>query len=99
MASVQELLDQQAQLLPEQSEHLIRQLVDHNRQLAKKQKGSTRKRALTGAEVSERQQKAMTRAQTRAKAVLKGKARAGKEMPRRQTRSQKVAELLRDQQM
>jgi hypothetical protein len=35
----------------------------------KKKKGSTRKRALTGAEASECQQKALTRAQKRAKAA------------------------------
>jgi hypothetical protein len=35
----------------------------------KKQKGNTRKRVLTSAEVSERQQKAITRAQTRAKMI------------------------------
>ena len=62
---------------------------------ARKQKGSTRKRALTGAEVSERQQKAMTRAQTRAQAMQKEKM-AQKETPvtavSRRTRSQRVTE-------
>ncbi|KAI9856973.1 MAG: hypothetical protein M1813_008689 [Trichoglossum hirsutum] len=62
---------------------------------ARKQKGSTRKRALTGAEASERQQKAMTRAQTRAQAVQKEKA-AQKDKPviavSRRTRSQRVTE-------
>jgi hypothetical protein len=129
MASVQHLLDQQVQLLPEQSERLMRQVVDHNKQLvaqahamrvmdqdvpaelpsalpsnlslqAKKQKGNTRKRALTGAEVSERQQKAMTRAQTRAKAIQEARAKRGKERaPKMQTRSQKMAALLQDQQV
>src|SRR5262245_31613141 len=41
---------------------------------AGKQKGSTRKQALTGVEVSECWQKAMTRAQTRAQAIEKEKA-------------------------
>ena len=62
---------------------------------ARKQKGSTRKRALTGAEVSERQQKAMTRAQTRAQAMQKEEM-AQKEKPAaavsRRTRSQRVTE-------
>jgi hypothetical protein len=40
---------------------------------ARKQKGSIRKRALTGAEVSKRRQKAMTRAQTRVQAMQKEK--------------------------
>ena len=132
MASVQNLFDQQAQLLPEQSEHLMRQLVDHNRQLvseahamraidqdipaklppflpsnlslqAKKQKGSTRKRAITSAEVSKHQQKAMTRAQIRAKIVqgVAQIARAGERgkeaAPKMQTHSQKAAALLQDQ--
>ncbi|KAI9768539.1 MAG: hypothetical protein M1839_004006, partial [Geoglossum umbratile] len=59
---------------------------------ARKQKGSTRKRALTGAEVSERQQKAMTRAQTRAQALQKGKVVQGGgsvTAVSRRTRSQK----------
>ena len=77
---------------------------------AKKQKKSTRKQALTGAEVSERQQKAMTRAQARAKAVqgvqaagvgaVVGAGRKGKEAaPRMQTRSQRAVALLQDQQV
>ena len=61
----------------------------------RKQKGSTRKRALTGAEVSERQQKAMSRAQTRAQAMQK-EGMAQKEKPvtaaSRRTRSQRVIE-------
>ena len=84
MESVHYLLQHQSQLLPEQSERLMRQMVDNNNQIlaevhalkardqqlpaelppplppnlslqAKKQKGNTRKRALTGAEVSEHQ--------------------------------------------
>ncbi|KAI9763423.1 MAG: hypothetical protein M1839_006450 [Geoglossum umbratile] len=58
----------------------------------KKQKRSTRKRALTGAEASDRQQKAMTRAQTRAKAVQIATA-----LRKMQTRNQKVVALLADQ--
>ena len=82
MESVHHLLQHQSQLLPEQSERLMRQMVDNNTQIlteahalragnqqlpaelppslppnlslqAKKQKGNTRKRALTDAEVSE----------------------------------------------
>ena len=66
---------------------------------AKKQKGNTRKRALTGAEVSEHQQKAMTRAQTRAMAVKESKKTKCRVavIPKRQTRSQKAAGLLQDQ--
>ena len=69
---------------------------------AKKKKGSTRKRALTGAEASERQQKAMTRAQKRARVAQE--AQRAKEAqgvpvtpPRRQTRAQKAATMLAEQ--
>ena len=129
MESIQHLLDQQSQLLPEQSERLMRQVVDSNNQIlaevhalktrnqqsppmlppplpptlslqARKQKGSTRKRALTGAEASERAQKAMTRAQTRAKVVQAAESAQKKRTvtaSKRQTRSQRVAELLENQ--
>jgi hypothetical protein len=125
MESVQHLLEHQSQLLPEQSERLMRRMVNNNNQILaevhalkdrdeqipaelppplpsnlslqlKKQKGNTRKRALTGAEVSERQQKAMTRAQTRAK-VIREAQHAQKEtavMSRRCTRSQKAIDIL-----
>ena len=72
---------------------------------AKKQKGSTRKQALTGAEVSEHQQKAMTRARARVKAIQGAQitgmeGRKSKETASKmQTRSQKAAALLRDQHM
>ncbi|KAI9765010.1 MAG: hypothetical protein M1839_005681 [Geoglossum umbratile] len=95
MESFENLLEQQSGLSSEQSEHLMRKMVKSNNQLLaemKKQKGSTRKRALTGAEASDRQQKAMTRAQTRAKAAQIATA------PRKmQTRNQKAAALLADQ--
>ena len=93
---VQTLLTSQLQLLPEQSECLIRCIVAGNNQLlaevhtleerehqipselplslppnlslqAKKAKGNTRKRALTGVEVSEHQDRMMTRVQARAR--------------------------------
>ena len=67
---------------------------------ARKQKGSTRKQALTGAEASERQQKALTRAQTRARAVQVAQDSQEKKVvtsSRRKTRSQKAAELIEDQ--
>src|SRR5579862_2300515 len=96
LGSVAELLQQQSQLLPEQSEHLMRQMVSNNEQLlakvhamraigqalpiqlpspllpnlslqVKKKKGSTRKHTLTGTEISEHQQVALTRAQKRAR--------------------------------
>ncbi|KAI9858475.1 MAG: hypothetical protein M1813_006417 [Trichoglossum hirsutum] len=130
MESVSHLLEQQSQLLPEQSERPIRQMVDNNEQLLAKahalkarnrqipaklpsplppnlslqlkKKGSTRKRALTGAEASERRQKAMTRAQKRAQVAQE--AQSAKEthrepitLPRRQTRAQKAAALLTEQ--
>ena len=70
------------------------------RVIIRKQKGSTRKRALTGAEASERQQKALTRAQTRARAVQVAQDSQEKKVvtsSRRKTRSQKAAELIEDQ--
>ncbi|KAI9766566.1 MAG: hypothetical protein M1839_004876 [Geoglossum umbratile] len=77
MESISHLLEQQSQLLPEQSERLMRDqeippelpppLPSNLSLQMKKKKGSTRKRALTGAEASERQQKALTRAQKRAR--------------------------------
>ncbi|KAI9853734.1 MAG: hypothetical protein M1813_001824 [Trichoglossum hirsutum] len=122
--SVPNLLEQQSQLLSEQSERLMRQMVDNNEQLlaeayalkardreipAKlppplppnlslqlKKKRSTRKRALTGAEASERRQKAMTRAQKRAQVAQKTH-REPVTLPRRQTRAQKAAALLAEQ--
>ncbi|KAI9760044.1 MAG: hypothetical protein M1840_002745 [Geoglossum simile] len=128
MESVQHLLKHQSQLLPEQSEHLMRRMVNNNNQIlaeihalkardeeipselppplpsnlslqARKQKGSTRKRALTGAEASERQQKAMTRAQTRARAAREVQStQEGVAVTfKRRTRSQKDADLLEDQ--
>ncbi|KAI9762576.1 MAG: hypothetical protein M1840_001202 [Geoglossum simile] len=128
MKSVQHLLKHQSQLLPEQSEHLMRRMVNNNNQIlaeihvlkardeeipselppplpsnlslqARKQKGSTRKRALTGAEASEHQQKAMTRAQTRARAAREVQStQEGVAVTfKRHTRSQKDADLLEDQ--
>jgi hypothetical protein len=44
--------------------------------------------------VFEQKQKAMARAQAKAKAVFEGKVRASKETLKRQTHSQKVAALL-----
>jgi hypothetical protein len=61
---------------------------------AKKQKGSTKKGASTGAEASENQQKAVTRAQKRAEEAKNSQHTT---VPKRRTRSQKTAELLHDQ--
>jgi hypothetical protein len=77
-----------AKLLPPLPSNLSLQL--------KKKKGSTRKRALTGAEASERRQKAMTRAQKRAQVAQKTH-REPVTLPRRQTRAQKAAALLAEQ--
>jgi hypothetical protein len=89
--------DVPAELPPSLSSNLSLQM--------KKQKGSTRKRALTGAEVSECRQKAMTRAQTKARVVQEAQVTRAenredrKTSSKMQTRSQKVAALLRDQQV
>jgi hypothetical protein len=67
-----------------------------------KKRRSTRKRALTSAEASERRQKAMTRAQKRAQVAQEAQSakethRKSVTLPRRQTRAQKAAALLAEQ--
>ncbi|KAI9762600.1 MAG: hypothetical protein M1840_001193 [Geoglossum simile] len=124
LGSVAELLEQQSQLLPEQSECLMKQMVSNNEQLlaeahamraidqalpvqlppplppnlslqVKKKKGSTRKRALTGAEISERQQVALTWAQKRARVAQESQQPPSP--PKRRTQAQRAAAMLAEQ--
>ena len=62
----------------------------------KKKKESTRKRALTGAEISERQQVVLTRAQKRAQ--IAQESQRSLSPPKRRTRAQKAAAMLAEQQ-
>ncbi|KAI9766407.1 MAG: hypothetical protein M1840_006513 [Geoglossum simile] len=69
----------------------------------KKKKGSTRKRALTGAEASGRQQSALTRAQKRARLAQEAQdAKKGQpappSLPKLRTHAQKAAAILAKQQ-
>ncbi|KAI9767863.1 MAG: hypothetical protein M1840_005356 [Geoglossum simile] len=62
----------------------------------RKKKGSTKKRALTGAEISERQQGALTRAQKRARVIQENQRPPSP--PKRRTRAQRAAAILAEQQ-
>jgi hypothetical protein len=116
MASVQQLFDQQAQLLPEQSERLMRQVVDHNRQLVSEAHAMRAMNqdvpaelppplpsnlSLQAKKTEGKHQKAMARAQARAKKarVTTGGRKSKETVSKRQTRSQKTTALLQVQQM
>ncbi|KAI9778282.1 MAG: hypothetical protein M1839_008307 [Geoglossum umbratile] len=72
-------------------------------EILKKKNGSNRKQALTGAEASERQQKALTRAQKKPRVMQEAQNVKNGQLlpastPKRQACAQKVAAMLAEQQ-